>query len=111
MTNNQLQTVSLSYKVSEETLAKVKQTFKTVYYHPDGEELPADKVAEVNVWATSWRGLPEHVKSLDELKGTKLIQLASGESALYLTSAIRMDVGRPLSDDPGDHGVLQLKLL
>ncbi|ORX39585.1 D-isomer specific 2-hydroxyacid dehydrogenase [Kockovaella imperatae] len=88
MTNNQLQTLALLYKVSDETLDRVKKTFKTVHYHPDGSPISKEHLAEIEVWAATWRGLPEEVESLDELKKTKLVQLMSAGANAALNSKV-----------------------
>ena len=85
MTNSQLQTLAILYKVSEATLAQVRKTFKTVHYHPDGA-IPKDKYAEVEVWVNTGSGLPKEIKTLDEIPKTKLVQLVSAGANTAVTS-------------------------
>lgn len=64
--------------ISLAKLDEIRAAFKTVHYHPDGQ-VPDDHLAEVDMWFTSWTGLPPNVTSLKQIPRTKVIRLSSGQ--------------------------------
>jgi hypothetical protein len=72
-------TAGVIVSISEEKLAGIQAAFSKVHYHPDGV-VPDDHLAEVDIWFTSWTGLPASVTHVKQIPRTKVIQLSSGQS-------------------------------
>lgn len=77
MTAQQYSTLILNWPVSDEALAKLRDTFTTVHYHPEGD-VPDQAKKEGDVWFSRWAGLPNDLK-LEEVPKLRLLQLTSGE--------------------------------
>lgn len=79
MTAMKYSSLILNYDVSESALGKLKKTFPTVYYHPDGK-VPKESLKKGEVWFTRHSG-PEDVE-LGDVPNLKLVQLTSGMPTL-----------------------------
>ena len=69
------QTACVIAPVSQSKLEEVQ--FPKVHYYPDGQ-VPDDILAVVDIWYTTWTGLPDTVTSLSQIPNTKVVQLSSG---------------------------------
>lgn len=73
----QLETLVVTFPLGEESLDKLRKSFKTVLYHPD-DEIKPEEAREVDVWMARHTGIPKDLK-YEDLARTKLVQLTSGE--------------------------------
>jgi hypothetical protein len=76
-----LQSLVITIPLSEEALAKLRNHFPTVFYHPDGDVSSKDGKAlrEGEVWFTGTGAFPRIVKSIEDVPKARVVQLASGE--------------------------------
>ncbi|RSH82882.1 hypothetical protein EHS25_005872 [Saitozyma podzolica] len=80
-------TAGVIVSISEEKLAEIQAAFSKVHYHPDGV-VPDDHLAEVDIWFTSWTGLPASVTHVKQIPRTKVIQLSSAGANNWLARDI-----------------------
>lgn len=64
--------------ISDGSLAKLRQVFPVVHYHPD-HKVPRELWKDVEVWYTRYTGFPEGI-TLGDIPKTRALQLSSGES-------------------------------
>jgi hypothetical protein len=67
--------------ICESKLDEVRQAFPRVIYRPDGD-VSDEELKEVDIWYTTWTGMPKHVTKLEQIPRTKAIQLSSGMCTL-----------------------------
>ena len=65
--------------ISDGSLAKLRQVFPVVHYHPD-HRVPRELWKDVEVWYTRYTGFPEGI-TLGDIPKTRALQLSSGESS------------------------------
>jgi hypothetical protein len=73
-------TACVTMPISKSKLAQLEERFPRVLYRPDGK-VSDDELKEVDIWYTSWTGLPANVETLDQIPRTRVVQLSSGKSA------------------------------
>jgi hypothetical protein len=97
--------------LSDGKLDEVKAKFEHVHYYPHGD-FPDELLDRIDIWYTSWLGLPEKVKDVGQVPRTKIVQMSSG---VYAASGADCSWRKQLScsrDDgvrrgqEADHGVL-----
>lgn len=76
MTRPSYDVACITAPVTAAKLEAVKKAFKTVHFHPHND-VPSDLIPEVDVWYTTWTGLPKEVTSLSQIPRTKIVQLSS----------------------------------
>jgi hypothetical protein len=76
-----LQSLVITIPLSDEALAKLRNHFPTIFYHPDGNVSEKDGKAlkEGEVWFTGTGAFPGIVKSIEDVPKARVVQLASGE--------------------------------
>jgi phosphoglycerate dehydrogenase-like enzyme len=77
--------VAVTVEIFPEGLDKLRGTFKTVHYHPDGD-LPSDVASSVQLLLTTNKGLPPKFKSVQELPHLKHVQMISAGADKALAS-------------------------
>lgn len=77
--------VAVAVEIFPEGLEKLRGTFKTVHYHPDGD-LPTDVASTVQLLLTTNKGLPPKFKSVQELPHLKHVQMISAGADKALAS-------------------------
>lgn len=77
MSNDSFESVVITVTLSQWKLAEVRRLFKNVFYHPDGK-VPEEHLALVDIWYTSWLGLPKDIKTISQIPRTRIVQLSSG---------------------------------
>lgn len=77
MSNDPFESVVITVTLSDRKLAEVRRVFKNVFYHPDGK-VPEEHLALVDIWYTSWLGLPKDIKTISQIPRTRIVQLSSG---------------------------------
>ncbi|WWC63763.1 uncharacterized protein I303_106368 [Kwoniella dejecticola CBS 10117] len=97
-------TVAITIGLPPASVEGVKTRFKKVYYHPDGKVDPS-VFPEIQVWLPHYKGLPESVKSLDDLPALQHIQLISaGADKVLATPQLKAYSGKvTLSTASGIH--------
>lgn len=73
--------VAVIAAISEEKLKQIKKVSQNVHYYPEGN-FPVDLLAHIDIWYTTWTGLPSNVTRLEQVPRTKVVQLSSGELVL-----------------------------
>lgn len=71
-----LQTIAVTFELSDVSLDKLRNAFGTIFYHPDNV-VPAEEARKTEVWMTRYTGLPDAIK-FEDLPKTKIVQLTSG---------------------------------
>jgi hypothetical protein len=72
------ETACVIMPISADRVAKLEACFPRVLYRPDAK-VSADEAAQVDVWYTTWTGLPDWVERLEQIPRTRAVQLSSGE--------------------------------
>lgn len=75
-------TACVTMPISKSKLAQLEEHFPRVLYRPDGK-VSDEELQEVDMWYTSWTGLPTNVETLDQIPRTRVVQLSSGRIWLY----------------------------
>lgn len=69
---------AVTVELSDSKLNEVKAVFENVHYYPKGD-FPEELFDQIDIWYTSWLGLPEKVKHISQIPRTKIVQMSSGE--------------------------------
>ncbi|WWC73832.1 uncharacterized protein I206_107804 [Kwoniella pini CBS 10737] len=84
--------VGCSVPLEKSTINKLNEKFEKFIYHPKGEEeveFNEEELIEIEIFFTKGSGLPENIKSLNQLPKLKHIQLASaGSDSMQKTKPI-----------------------
>lgn len=83
MSNDPFESVVITVTLSDRKLAEVRRVFKNVFYHPDGK-VPEEHLALVDIWYTSWLGLPKDIKTISQIPRTRIVQLSSAGANIFL---------------------------
>lgn len=75
--SDEYRTACIVAPICEAKLADVQKAFPTVLYRPDGD-VSDEELKAVDIWYSTWTGLPKNVTSLEQIPRTKAIQLSSG---------------------------------
>lgn len=69
---------AVTVELSDSKLEEVKSQFEHVHYYPNGD-FPNELLEQIDIWYTSWLGLPASVKDVSQVPRTKIVQMSSGE--------------------------------
>ncbi|RSH87130.1 hypothetical protein EHS25_003621 [Saitozyma podzolica] len=98
--------VAVAVEIFPEGLDKLRGTFKTVHYHPDGD-VPSEVASSVQLLLTTNKGLPPKFKSVQELPRLQHVQMISAGADKALASdrasAYAANPGVTLSTAAGIH--------
>ena len=83
MTATHLSTLCCVVPVSDSVLAKLRDGFQKVHYHPD-ENIPKDVLGEVDMWFTNPYGLPKSIVNVDQIPRTICVQITSGRWSCWV---------------------------
>lgn len=85
---SEFRTACIIAEVSQSKLAQLQKRFERVIYRPD-EKVTDEELKEVDIWFTTWTGLPSNVERLEQIPRTKAVQLSSGELSTCATGLTR----------------------